>query len=123
VRVILVAAVAATLAACGSSTKPHSPGSPLDGRWFADLPGQTLLSFDLRVSDSTVTGTGAIGTLTNLGTMALAVTGRFVDPNVSLFITGGLGAMTFVGALDRGNLDGTLDGAGYVGLRVRFTKR
>jgi hypothetical protein len=117
--VLLVAAVAATVGACGSST---SPRSALEGAWLATLSGQSLLSLHLTVSGTSVTGTGGLGNVSSLTPLPLTVSGQFVAPDATLSITGSLGTMTFVGALGSAGLVGVLNGAGYVHTNVTFTR-
>jgi hypothetical protein len=117
---ILVAASAVAILACRSSTRV---ASPLDGAWLGDLPSQTVLSLHLAVSDSSVSGNGAIGSLTGTTTVALTVTGWFEPPDVRLSLVGSLGAIAFVGSLSGASLPGSLNGGGYVNTAVTLSKR
>lgn len=117
--VLLVATLAAAVGACGSSA---SPRSALEGAWVATLPGQSMLSLHLTVSDTSVTGTGGLGSLSSLTPLPLTVSGRFVAPDVTLAITGGLGTMAFVGTLGGAGLVGVLNGAGYSNVSVTFAR-
>jgi hypothetical protein len=116
----LVAASAVAILACGSSTRV---ASPLDGAWVGDLPSQTVLSLHLAVSDSSVSGNGAIGSLTGTSSVTLTVTGWFEPPDVRLSLVGSPGAIAFVGSLSSASLAGSLNGGGYVNTAVTLSKR
>jgi hypothetical protein len=115
----LVAALAATAFACNSST---TPASPLEGAWVGNLPGQTVLSLHLTVSDSSVGGSAALASLTSITPVALTVSGRFVAPDVSLSLSGSVGTITFVGTLGTGGLVGSLNGGGYANTAITLSK-
>ena len=117
---LAVSALAAAITTCRSST---APTSALEGAWTADLPSsQAVISLHLAVADTVVTGSGVLGSLTDIAGLPLTVHGTFLAPNASLSLDGAGIAMTFVGSVSGSALTGTLNGGSYTNLAVTFNK-
>jgi hypothetical protein len=122
----LLVGLALLIAACGSeggSTEPDVPD--VQGQWngaFNTNVGSGNLSLTLNEANGNVTGTG---TLTAAGdALALTVTGNYAPPNVSLQMTSpGFEPMNLSGTLSEDEIDGTLNGSGFVNIAVTLDRQ
>ena len=122
----LVLTLVILTAACGSgdgSTEPDDPG--IEGQWNGPITtdvGSGSLALTLTETDGTVTGTG---TLTVPGdALALTVTGTYAPPNASLQMnTQGFEPMNLSGKVTEDEIDGTLNGSGFVNIAVTLTRQ
>ena len=122
-RVLRVGAAASVIfstASCRDSTGPRTGES-----WVADLASsRQVLFMQLTRNGTTVSGSGTLASLTNPGGETLTLAGtRSAD---SLRITYGRASaepFRFVGRYAGPGLEGVLDGAEFVQVRVAFRAR
>src|SRR5256885_562688 len=90
--------------------RPHAPH------------GRVAMSMTLAQSGNQVTGTGSLDTPS--ASVALDITGTFLDPNFSLTVsTTCCQPFTFIGRMANGTLVGTLNGSGFTDLAVTLRKQ
>ena len=112
-------------AACGGdggSTEPDVP--EVEGQWngpvISDV-GSGSLALTLNEASGAVTGTGTLSVTGDA--LALTVTGNYAPPNVSLQMTSpGFEPMNLSGTLSEDEIDGTLNGSGFVNIAVTLTR-
>ncbi len=121
----LVVGLALLIAACGDggSTEPDVPD--VQGQWngsFNTNVGSGTLALTLNEANGNVTGTGTLGTAGDA--LALTVTGNYAPPNVSLQMTSpGFEPMNLSGTVSEDEIDGTLNGSGFVNIAVTLARQ
>ena len=122
----LVLTLVLLTAACGGGDGSTEPDDPeIEGQWNGPITtdvGSGSLALTLTETDGTVTGTG---TLTVPGdALALTVTGTYAPPNASLQMnTQGFEPMNLSGEVTDEEIDGTLNGSGFVSIAVTLTRQ
>ncbi|HWB43720.1 MAG TPA: hypothetical protein VG500_20835 [Gemmatimonadales bacterium] len=113
-------------AACGGdggSTEPEVP--EVEGQWNGPIitnVGSGSLSLTLNEAGGTVTGTGTLSVTGDA--VALTVTGNYAQPNVSLQMTSpGFEPLNLSGEVSEEEIDGTLNGSGFVNIAVTLTRQ
>jgi hypothetical protein len=114
------------LTACGGdggSTEPDIP--EVTGQWNGPVNtsgGSGSLALTLNESDGTVTGTGTLSTAGDA--LALTITGNYAPPNVSLQMNAaGFEPMNLSGTVAEDDIDGTLNGSGFVNIAVTLARQ
>jgi hypothetical protein len=114
------------LTACGGdggSTEPDIP--EVTGQWNGPVNtsgGSGSLALTLNESDGTVTGTGTLSTAGDA--IALTITGNYAPPNVSLQMNAaGFEPMNLSGTVAEDEIDGTLNGSGFVNIAVTLARQ
>jgi hypothetical protein len=114
------------LTACGGdggSTEPDIP--EVTGQWNGPVNtsgGSGSLALTLNESDGTVTGTGTLSTAGDA--LALTITGNYAPPNVSLQMNAsGFEPMNLSGTVTEDEIDGTLNGSGFVNIAVALARQ
>jgi hypothetical protein len=80
------------------------------------------LALTLNESDGTVTGTGTLSTAGDA--IALTITGNYAPPNVSLQMNAaGFEPMNLSGTVAEDEIDGTLNGSGFVNIAVTLARQ
>jgi hypothetical protein len=114
------------IAACGGdggSTEPDVP--EVEGQWNGPINtnvGSGSLALTLNDANGTVSGTGTLSVTGDA--LALTVTGNCAPPNVSLQMTSsGFEPMNLSGEVREDEIDGTLNGSGFVNIAVTLTRQ
>jgi len=114
------------IAACGGdggSTEPDVP--EVEGQWNGPINtnvGSGSLALTLNDANGTVSGTGTLSVTGDA--LALTVTGNYAPPNVSLQMTSsGFEPMNLSGEVSEDEIDGTLNGSGFVNIAVTLTRQ
>ena len=122
----LMVALMLLAAGCGggdSSTEPDDP--EVEGQWNGPINtdgGSGSLALTLTETDGTVSGTGTLSVTGDA--LALTVTGTYAAPNVSLQMTSqGFEPMNLSGEVTDEEIDGTLNGSGFVNIAVTLTRQ
>ena len=113
-------------AACGGdngSTEPEDP--EVEGQWNGPIitdRGSGSLALTLTEAGGTVTGTGTLSVPGDA--LALTVTGTYAPPNMSLQMTStGFEPMNLSGEVSEDEIDGTLNGSGFVNIAVTLRQQ
>jgi hypothetical protein len=105
------------------STEPDDP--QVEGQWNGPITtdaGSGSLALTLTEIDGTVTGTGTL--IVPGDALALTVTGTYAPPNASLQMTAqGFEAMNLSGEVTDEEIDGTLNGSGFVNIAVTLRRQ
>jgi hypothetical protein len=114
------------LAGCGGGDGATEPDEPhVEGQWNGPINtdvGSGSLALTLTEGDGTVSGTGTLSVSGDA--LALTVTGTYVPPNVSLQMTSqGFEPMNLSGEVAEDEIDGTLNGSGFVNIAVTLTRQ
>jgi hypothetical protein len=114
------------LAGCGGGDGSTEPDEPqVEGQWNGPINtdvGSGSLALTLTEGDGTVSGTGTLSVTGDA--LALTVTGTYVPPNVSLQMTSqGFEPMNLSGEVAEEEIDGTLNGSGFVNIAVTLTRQ
>jgi hypothetical protein len=114
------------IAACGGDSGPTEPDVPeVEGQWNGPITtnlGSGSLALTLNEASGTVTGTGTLSVTGDA--LALTVTGNYAPPNVSLQMTSaGFEPMNLSGTVSEDEIDGTLNGSGFVNIAVTLTRQ
>lgn len=122
----LLFALTLAIAACGGdggSTEPDIP--EVTGQWNGPINtsgAAGTLALTLNESDGTVTGTGTLSTAGDA--LALTVTGNYAPPNVSLQLNAsGFEPLNLSGSVTEDEIDGTLNGSGFVNVAVTLARQ
>ncbi len=122
----LLLALMFALTACGGdggSTEPVIP--EVTGQWNGPVNtsgGSGSLALTLNESDGSVTGTGTLSTAGDA--IALTITGNYAPPNVSLQMNAaGFEPMNLSGTVTEDEIDGTLNGSGFVNIAVTLARQ
>ena len=122
----LMVALMLLAAGCGgddSSTEPEDP--EVEGQWNGPINtdvGSGSLALTLTETDGTVSGTGTLSVTGDA--LALTVTGTYAPPNVSLQMTSqGFEPMNLSGEVTDEEINGTLNGSGFVNIAVTLTRQ
>jgi len=127
-RVLVVACVLATLAACGDSGTTPPPPPTVTGTWtgFFTTAGGAPVDVSLLLTESSgqITGSGtfAVG---SAGALAFNITGVHSFPSMSITMTSsGLNDANYAGTVDPAGttINGTLNGSGFVNQSLTLTK-
>lgn len=114
------------LAGCGGGDGSTEPDEPeVEGQWNGPINtsvGSGSLALTLTESDGTVSGTGTLSVTGDA--LALTVTGTYAPPNVSLQMTSpGFEPLNLSGDVTEDEIDGTLNGSGFVSIAVTLTRQ
>ena len=121
-RKVLMAALFASLAACGGSDGTTAPNASVGGTWTGIVGGQTL-TMPLVESAGAVTGTGTI-TNTPTGTRALTVTGTLVSPKLTATMSSGtLQPIALQATVAGSSMTGSLTGSGFTGEGITLARQ
>jgi hypothetical protein len=106
------------LVACGDDGT--GPGNSIEGEWSGPI-GSAQLTLTLQESDGEVSGNGSI--VADSESAALTVDGSFDDPDFSLTLSPpGFEPINFAGEVDEDEMNGTLNGSGFVQQTVTLTR-
>jgi len=122
----LVVGLMLLAAGCGGGDGTTEPNEPeVEGRWNGPINtnvGSGSLALTLTETDGTVTGNGTLSVTGDA--LALTVTGTYAPPNLSLEMTSaGFEAMNLSGEVSEEEIDGTLNGSGFVNIAVTLTRQ
>ena len=124
-RKILFSALLAMAMACGGDggNEPSVPDA--EGQWNGPIntsSGSGDLALTLNEASGTITGSG---TLTFPGdALSLTVTGNHAHPNISLQMSSpGFEPMNLSGTLSDTQIQGVLNGSGFVNIAVTLTRQ
>jgi hypothetical protein len=114
------------VAGCGGGDGSTEPDEPqVEGQWNGPINtdvGSGSLALTLTETDGTVSGTGTLSVTGDA--LALTVTGTYAPPNVSLQMTSeGFEPLNLSGEVDEEEIDGTLNGSGFVNIAVTLTRQ
>ena len=124
-RKLLLGALMAITLACGGGDG-NGPSTPeAEGQWNGPIntsSGSGNLALTLNDASGNITGTG---TLTFPGdAIALTVTGNYAPPDISLQMTSpGFEPMNLSGTLGDTQIQGVLNGSGFVNIAVTLTRQ
>jgi hypothetical protein len=122
----LLAGLTLLIAACGGDSGSTEPDVPdVQGQWNGPINtnvGSGNLALTLNEANGNITGSG---TLTVTGdALALTVTGNYAPPNVSLQMTSpGFEPMNLSGTVNEDEINGTLNGSGFVNIAVTLDRQ
>lgn len=119
-RVLLRAAVAAFVVACGGSASAPPRISPA-GAWTS-VNGTSSLTMTLTENTGVVTGAGQF---TQAGSsVALTISGTYAAPSISLVMTAqGFQPMNFSGSVSASQMTGSLNGSGFSNFTWIFARQ
>ncbi len=122
----LVAGLMLLAAACGGDNGTTEPEDPeVEGQWNGPITtdvGSGSLALTLTEASGTVSGTGTLSVPGDA--VALTVTGTYAPPNVSLQMTStGFEPMNLSGEVSEDEIDGTLNGSGFVNIAVTLRRQ
>ena len=122
----LVVCLMLLAAGCGGGDGSTEPDDPeVEGQWNGPINtsvGSGSLNLTLTETSGTVSGTGTLSVSGDA--LALTVTGTYAPPNVSLQMTSpGFEPMNLSGEVTEEEIDGTLNGSGFVNIAVTLTRQ
>ncbi len=111
---------------CGGGDGSTQPDDPeVEGQWNGPINtdgGSGSLAVTLTETDGTVTGTGTLSVTGDA--LALSITGTYAPPNVSLQMSApGYEPMNLSGEVSDEEIDGTLNGSGFVNIAVTLRRQ
>ena len=122
----LVVGLLLLVAGCGGGDGSTEPDDPeVEGQWNGPINtnvGSGSLALTLTETSGTVGGTGTLSVTGDA--LALTVTGTYAPPNISLQMTSpGFEPMNLSGEVTEEEIDGTLNGSGFVNIAVTLTRQ
>jgi hypothetical protein len=97
----------------------------VDGQWNGPINtnvGSGSLALTLNDAGGNVSGTGTLSVSGDA--LALTVTGNYAPPNVSLqMMSPGFEPMNLSGTVSEDEIDGVLNGSGFVNIAVTLTRQ
>lgn len=113
-------------AGCGGGDGSTEPDDPeVEGQWNGPINtdvGSGSLALTLTETDGSVSGNGTLSVPGDA--LALTVTGTYAPPNLSLEMTSpGFEPLNLSGDVSEDEIDGTLNGSGFVNIAVTLTRQ